>query len=60
MSGMIFKTDLSPVEISQLVCLAARLPKDQIKFYSIGPDMVTPITLQDKVKKPDHAAEVMI
>jgi hypothetical protein len=33
-----------------LICLAARLPKDQIKFYEISPDMVTPVTLKDKAK----------
>jgi LCP family protein required for cell wall assembly len=44
------QTDLSPVQISQLVCLAANLPKENIKFYEIGQDMVIPTTLKDKAK----------
>ncbi len=42
-----FMTDLSPVEISQLVCLASNIPSQNIKFYEIGQDMVIPTTLND-------------
>jgi anionic cell wall polymer biosynthesis LytR-Cps2A-Psr (LCP) family protein len=45
-----FQTDLSPVEISQLLCLAANLPHENIKFYEIGQDMVIPTTLNDKAR----------
>jgi LCP family protein required for cell wall assembly len=41
-------TDLSPVEINQLVCLATSISSDSIKFYEIGLDMVTPTVLNDK------------
>jgi LCP family protein required for cell wall assembly len=44
------QTDLSPVEIGQLTCLAAHLTKDQVKFYEISQDMVIPTTLNDEAK----------
>ena len=43
-----FVTDLSPIEINQLVCLATSISSESIKFYEIGLDMVTPTVLQDK------------
>ena len=43
-----FVTDLSLVEINQLVCLASNISGESIKFYEIGLDMVTPTVLQDK------------
>jgi LCP family protein required for cell wall assembly len=45
-----FFTDLSPLEMGQLVCLATRISTDKIKFYEIGQDMVTPTTLKDTAK----------
>jgi LCP family protein required for cell wall assembly len=45
-----FMTDLSPVEISQLACLATKISTDSVKFYEIGQDMVIPTTLKDKAK----------
>lgn len=52
-------TDLSLVEINQLACLATSIPRESIKFYTIGLDMVTPTVLQDKARSqvmiPDFA-----
>ena len=43
-------TDLSLIEINQLVCLATVIPTEDIKFYEIGQDMVISTTLKDKAK----------
>jgi polyisoprenyl-teichoic acid--peptidoglycan teichoic acid transferase len=45
-----FFTDLSPLEIGQLVCLATKISPDTVKFYEIGQEMVIPTTLKDKAK----------
>ena len=43
-------TDLSPAEMSSLVCLATKVKSSDIRFYEIGVGMVTPTTLKDKNK----------
>jgi len=48
-------TDLSPIEINQLVCLASSISSESIKIYEIGLDMVTPTILNDK-----NRSQVMI
>jgi LCP family protein required for cell wall assembly len=43
-----FVTDLSPVQLGQLGCLASKISLDQVKFYEIGQTMVIPTVLNDK------------
>jgi LCP family protein required for cell wall assembly len=41
-------TDLSPEEMSAILCLVNKVKTNEIRFYEIGQDMVTPTTLKDK------------